>query len=290
MTKFLSILLLAFALAFTASAQTPLTSTTLSGSVASYTTQFCLASATDVVTPALSSGTLGSYLLVDSEVSQVTGAGTTSTCFKVKRGIFANANQGGAVSHGSGAKVWVLGQNISTGDPSRPISTAAFFTQRQIQPFEVVSTPAYYSVAAHTSTDTNGGVFYGAIEVDTNGIFTGACLLNGSTVGTDKRIFMLWDATGALLANTAVAGTTTANASAYQCLAFTSPIALVGPAEYFIGEQANGTTDTFSTYAANSTHSTYPAGTQTGTFGGLPSVTVLTTFTANDGPFMALYQ
>ncbi len=75
---------------------------------------------------------------------------------------------------------------------------------------------------------------------------TGACVLNGATVGTDKWIFALYDSSGALLANTAIAGVTTATASKYQCIAFTATVQVAGPMSYYIAVQGNGTTDTFS--------------------------------------------
>lgn len=288
-TRISQLTLIVCVLSLCAFAQGPLASTTLTGALTSSATTACLASATSVVTPSLALGQLGSVLVVDAEAMQVTAAGPTSTCFKVKRGQYANTVSNVAAAHGNGQKVWVLGQTISTGDTSRPVSTTAFLAQRPFQPFEVMATPSLFGVTAAAVTDVAGKIWYGAMEVDVNTFASGACILNGATVGTDKWIVALYDSTGALLANSALAGTTTAGASQYQCIAFTSPIGLLGPSQYFVALQGNGTTDKFQSYATGAAHSSYPTGSQTGTFGILPSITVTTTFTASVGPLMTLY-
>lgn len=270
-------------------AQNPLSNTTLSGSITASATTVCLASATNVVVPSLAASQLGSFFVMDAEAMQVTGSGPTSTCFKVKRGLLANSVSNAAAPHGNGQKVWVLGQSISTGDTSRPISTSAFLTQRSYQPFEVLATPSLFGVATTSVTDVAGKIFYGAIEVDMSTFVSGACLLNGATVTTDKHIYALFDATGNLLANTTLAGTSDAGASQYQCLSFTSPVALAGPAQYFVAIQGNGTTDNFQAYGTGGAHTSYPTGSQTGSFGVLAPITITTTFTAAVGPLMTLF-
>jgi hypothetical protein len=258
-------------------AQSPLSSTTLSG-------------AANIVTPSLAGGNLGSILLVDAEAIQVTAAGLSSTCFNVKRGLFATSQSNSAKNHASGQTVWVFGITISTGDPSRPISTAEFLSQKPYQPFYLAATPTLVGGAASTSvSDVAGKIWYDALEVDFNSVFTGACVNNGATVGTDKWIMALYDSTGALIANTALAGTTTAGANQFQCIAFTSPVALLGPAEYFVALQGNGTTDNFKAYATGGAQTSYPTGSQTGTFGTLPAITVTNSFTTAVGPVATLF-
>jgi len=263
-------------------------STTLTTSLTSSQNVVCVASATGISVPSLAGGNLGSILLVDSEAMQVTAAGATSTCFKVKRGFYANSTSNAAVAHGNSQKVWVLGLTTSTGDPSRPVSTSQFLAQKPYQPFAVVATPTLFGVATTSVTDVLGKFFYSAIEVDFNMIAQGACVLNGATVTTDKHIYYLWDATGTLIANTALAGVADAgNASIYQCQNFTLPIALQGPAQYFVGVQANGTTDNIQMY--NTGAHNFPTGSQAGTFGTGAAIAVTTTFTAAVGPFMTLF-
>lgn len=119
-------LLLSFGGGNVAFGQATTTSTTLSVAVTANTnTQWCLASATGVVTPSLSSGTAGSILGVDREFAQVTNSGTSSTCFQVKRGQLGST---ASASHSSGATVWVGAPSAGSGDPSRPF-TGAFVTQ-----------------------------------------------------------------------------------------------------------------------------------------------------------------
>ena len=289
--KRISQIILGLALTAPAFAQAPLSFTTLSAALTVSQTNVCLASGTNVSVPSLGGSNTGSYLMVDTEVMRVAAAGTSSTCFNVVRGQIANEFTGYATPHGNGAKVWVLGQVISTGDPSRPISTSAFLSQRTYQPFYVAATPTLFAVAANTATaDVNGTFFISAMEIDQNALFSGACFLQGATITTDKHILYLWDATGTLLANTTLAGTSdnTGTASQYLCISFTSPIALAGPAQFFVGIQGNGTTDTFQSYAAGSHN--YPTTSFTGVFGTPKNfATVPTTFTSNVGPFMQLF-
>ena len=99
------------------------TSTTLSTAVnTASSTQWCLASATGVVVPTVSNSN-GSLLLADREVAQVTGAGFSSTCFKVKRGQMGSV----VASHSAASTVWVGQPATSSGDSSRPFN-GAFIT------------------------------------------------------------------------------------------------------------------------------------------------------------------
>lgn len=284
MTKAIQFGLLFFLAGTLAFGQSAIGSTTLSGAVTSSTTMVCVASATGVVTPSLASAQLGSYLVIDAEITQVAASTLSTTCFKVKRGVLGSM----ADSHGSGAKVWILGQSVSTGDTSRPISAATFLAQKTFRPNKVVGTPNVYSVTPASVTGVAGKIWYSQFVIDDATIATGACVLNGATVGTDKSIVALYDKTGALLANSSTAGTTTATASAYQCIAFANPIGLTA-GHYFLALQTNGTTDNFKAYGTAAMPSSYPTGSQTGTFGTLASITVTTTFTASVGPYMTLY-
>lgn len=99
------------------------TSTTLSTAVnTASSTQWCLASASGVVIPNVASAN-GSLLLADREVAQVTGAGFSSTCFKVKRGQMGSTT----AYHSAATTVWVGQPATSSGDSSRPFN-GAFIT------------------------------------------------------------------------------------------------------------------------------------------------------------------
>jgi hypothetical protein len=153
--------------------------------------------------------------------------------------------------------------------------------------FTTISPPN--AIAANSTTDVSGTVFFSQMIIPAPSVLTGACLLNGATVGTDKRIFVLWDAAGNVVANTTTSGATTATASKYQCVNFNSTVRVYGPMTYYIGIQSNGTTDTYLTYAANSAPNNYGTGTKAGAFGTVPGITPSLTFTANQGPIMMVY-
>jgi hypothetical protein len=119
--------------------------------------------------------------------------------------------------------------------------------------------------------------------------WTGAGILNGTTVGTHNVLTALYGSNGALLANSAVAGVLSAGASVMQNIAYTAPITLV-PGRYFLGFQFSGTTPTpRHLLAANG--SNVCTGTQAGVFGTVPSAltTIPVTFTTAVGPICQLY-
>lgn len=284
-------LLLGASLSF---AQQAIGVTTLSGALSggspstTATTVVCLGSGSSVVLPSLASGTTGSILAIDNEFMQVVSAALASNCFNVKRGLYANSSSNSATAHSAGANVWILQATISTGDTSRPTSTAEFLSQKPYQPFYQAFTPPTSLVGTTATTLTSGKTFYGAIEVDFNSIFNGICVLNGGTVG-GELVVAVYNAQGALIANSATAGTAQGTASQYACVPFTSPQALVGPAQYWVAVQGNGTGNV-QMYAAGGVWSSYPTGALTGTFGTvLSSITVTNSFTAAEGPYATLY-
>jgi hypothetical protein len=100
--------------------QATTTSTTLSSAVTANTAQqICVASATGIAAPIMSAA--GTYLVVDREAVQVASAGSSSTCWNVKRGQLGTS---AGSAHLSGAKVWVGNVATGTGDTSRPFSGA----------------------------------------------------------------------------------------------------------------------------------------------------------------------
>lgn len=318
------------ALATCAFGQLTTTSTTLSASIpANTTSQWCVASSTGISANSVSGA--GTYLFVDREVAQVVSAGTSSTCWNVKRGqLGTSANY----AHANAATVWVGNVATGTGDPSRPFAggvltnnvpsgtcvasqqyslpvviygpnnsayagslarciggywqVGASQTQPQ-QPFTAFGTPQY-GVAGVSTTQVAGTIWFSQILIPTNATLTGACVLNGATVGTDKYIVAIYDAAGVLLANSATAGTTTSGASLYQCIAFTSTVAVTGPSSYFVAIQTNGTTDNFITYKTGGAPTKFGTQSQTGSFGTLAAMTTpTTTFTTAKGPEMIVY-
>lgn len=333
MKTFIKSTLILFALCAASFGQKATTSTTLSAAITGNAPgQWCLASATGVVLPSLAASQNGSYLSADKEIVQVTSAGSTSTCFNVKRGTLATS---AAYSHASGAKVWIGQPATGTGDTSRPFSGGAFApnipsgtctasaqytlpiivygvlgggtavtpyncvggywvagegTNPSTVPFTSFATfPVPPATTATSVTDVAGTIWSVQLSVPFNATLTGACVLNGATVGTDKWIVALYDSTGSLVANSALAGTTTAGASIMQCLAFTSTVAVYGPGTYYLALQGNGTTDNFKSYAAGQAPTNYGTNSQTGAFGTLAAITPSITFTVNKGPIGSVY-
>lgn len=257
-------------------------STTLSTSLPVNQTFACVASATGIVVPSLATGVLGSVFFVDNEAMQVTGAGITSTCFRVKRGILGTP----AFPHPNSSVVWIGNPSTSSGDPSRPLFTNLFPVETANTQGSSTPTP----VGAITSTASVAGtIYFSQIIVQYNQVAQGACVLNGGTVGTDNHMVYLWDWQGNLLANSAVAGALAANVSLYQCFAFTTPVELSGPMPYFVGVQSNGTTATLGLYVTGNVNSSWPTGSVTGTFGTVKNIVPTNTFTTAKGPVVQLF-
>lgn len=140
-----------------------------------------------------------------------------------------------------------------------------------------------------TNTTMVAGTLY-RCEIQTVALtsWTGIGILNGATVGTNNGLVAIYDSAGNFIQSSAVAGTVTAGANAFQNRAFISPV-LLPPGRYFVAYQTNGTTDTIRTWAAANGGNQMTAS-STGTFGTLPtSFTPPTTFTADVGPIARLY-
>jgi hypothetical protein len=177
--------------------------------------------------------------------------------------------------------VWSTGLLPGSADPQ--VSYA--------QPYSAISTFAGpNSVAVNEATDVSGQFWFSQIFIPANVKLTGACQLNGNGTLADKMLFVLWDDTGAVLANTALAGVTQSGTAVYQCQPFVTAVNVTGPRTYFIGAQGNGTTAaSLALYASGSAPTNYGTGTKAGTFGTLATITPTVTFTANKGPIMTVY-
>lgn len=153
-----------------------------------------------------------------------------------------------------------------------------------------VSGTRYYSsidVAAPNPSSADGG----ADQLSPVATITGIQLLVGSVGGTDSWIVELHDATGALVATSATAGTTAGTAATWQQIPFTSTVALV-PGLYYVAVQSNGTTAHPAVYnfpAPVAATALLTTGSATGVFGTGASITPPTTYTAGLGPLALLY-
>jgi hypothetical protein len=156
---------------------------------------------------------------------------------------------------------------------------------------------------AYSALNTNGtapaaatDMYCTELDVPYSKFVTGLGVLNGTTVGTDKHLMILYDGSGNLVANSATAGALSATASVYQQYAFVNSAQtvtkyyVVGPAKYYGCMQTNGTTATvrMTITGTNDTQTTSQTAGQT--FGTIAATfTVPTTFTTAVGPYMELY-
>ncbi len=146
------------------------------------------------------------------------------------------------------------------------------------------------AVANATSATPSATVVYmSEIFVPHNETITGIAVLNAATVGTNKWIFALFDSTGAVVANTALAGVTTSGASVFQKIAFTGTYAAKGPKTYWIGAYMNGTTDRYYAIPTLGQMDGLAGSVSAQTFGTVASVTLPTSFTADVAPVAYVY-
>ena len=133
----------------------------------------------------------------------------------------------------------------------------------------------------NNTTPVAGTIYIAQLNLPAFTVTNISCL-NGSAAATDNLISGLYDAKGALVASTALAGVVAAGVNAFQAqIPLISPyVAAAGL--YYVALQANGTTTRFRTITANGAGDLTAS--YTGAFGTLPSITPPTGFTANVGP------
>jgi hypothetical protein len=141
---------------------------------------------------------------------------------------------------------------------------------------------AYGSLGTNT-TPVAGTQYFSEISIPIDFTISSISCLNGTAAATDLLIYGLWNrTTGALLGNTALAGTLAAGTDAFQTISLTTPLA-VDAGNYSVGYQTNGTTTRLRTIAASTYLQTWTHS-DTGTFGTLETQTFPGTFTADKGP------
>ena len=147
---------------------------------------------------------------------------------------------------------------------------------------------AALTAAGTSSVHVAGTLNVSEIFVPHWNVWKGLAVLNGTVVGTDNMLVALYNSTGQLVANSAVAGTLSAGASTFQNRDFLTPV-LLAPGRYFCGVQSNGTTATSNKFVAANGVNVLTAS-STGTFGTVPAtITVPTTFTTAVGCVTQLY-
>lgn len=180
---------------------------------------------------------------------------------------------------------------LSVGSTGLSVTGTSTFTGGVVGNLNRLSTIPIGSVAyaslGSSAVHTAGMIYAAELWLPANKTITGVGVLNGATVGTDDLIFGLANSAGTVVATTALAGTLSSGANAFQEIALTAPYAAVGPARYWVIVQCEGTTATTRRIAA----STYLAftGSDAGVFGTLSSITVPTSTVADVGPIAYVY-
>lgn len=143
-----------------------------------------------------------------------------------------------------------------------------------------------YATNFASNTPVSGSRYYTSLSLGSAGLITGIQYLIGATGGTNNVLVELHNASGALVATSALAGVTVGTASTWQRVAFTVPYA-ADPGTYYIAIQMNGTTARFASYNAPS----LPlfTGSATGVFGTSAAITPPTTYTQAVGPVALVY-
>ncbi len=268
------------------------------------------------------------YLFVDRELMQVKAvSGTTITVIRGMAGTgapshasgalvfvvpasaigvwsgdgFAAASQGPSVPQGSctrsnelylpriqfssGVISDCVGGQWVNGDAAQTSRTTNFELQ-----FPPTGFTAYTSAGTSTAKAANT-MYCTEFDVPYSKYVTGLGVMNGATATTDKEIAVLYDSSGNLLANSAVAGALASGASTYQKRAFTSPYYVVGPAQYFACVQGDsGTTATLNLIVTGTSDYLLTQSYGSQTFATIPAtITPPTTFTTAKGPLFFMY-
>lgn len=139
----------------------------------------------------------------------------------------------------------------------------------------------------NSATNTGGTVYFTEIFVPANISVTGIAIFNGTAVAGNGKV-MLYNSSGvriAISASTAMSGTTT-----YQLIPLTgNPIAVKGPATYFVGATYDTTTHDLRGHAVGAFATGTLASTTYATDSTLTPIVPTTTFTADIGPIATLY-
>lgn len=154
----------------------------------------------------------------------------------------------------------------------------------------IANWPPATATSGTDTTPANGTQFVTSLFAPFGKLVTGVSYLIGSVGGTDKVYAVLYDASGAVLANSSLTsgGATVGTAANQQTLAFTATYQLPGGLMYYLGISINGTTARLRTVAAHTQAGLF-AGSVAQTHGTVAAITAPTTFTADKAPIVFLY-
>lgn len=139
----------------------------------------------------------------------------------------------------------------------------------------------------NNSTPSTTETYITSMFVPCNMTITGVNVFNGSDVTGNTQVGLANAVTGAPIAAAQSAATAGSGTDAYQKIAFATPYAAVGPANYLVCVQYSSATARYNTH----TLGTDPCVVQTGTtFGTMPTISPLpTVFVTNIGNIMSFY-
>ena len=175
---------------------------------------------------------------------------------------------------------WVLGTLPDAGAPQPALLKACSVP---------IGSVAYGSFGTDTTASTTMEYTINFFVPSTM-LATGITNLNGSAVdGASKKIVMLHDMAGNLIANSATAGTAATGNDAFQAIPFTAATYVIGPAWYFMGLQDDTADVAGIRTVASNTFNGVIAGGLTSVFGTVAGITPPTTFTTAQGMIGCLY-
>jgi hypothetical protein len=166
--------------------------------------------------------------------------------------------------------------------PTGGVASAGGFTA-SCRTFAVGGNPAMLAADGNNSTPVITEQYVSEIFVPYNCTATGVSVFNGSDV-TGNVLVGLGNTAGAVLATSAA--TAGSGTDAYQRVAFTAPLALKGPATYYVLTQYSSATARYNTHAVGNFGCVADTG---NTFGTLTSFTPPTTFVTNVCNIASLY-
>jgi len=146
------------------------------------------------------------------------------------------------------------------------------------------------ATAGNDTAPTSGPRWWTEVQIPYKVELTGINYLIGSVGGTDSVVVELYNSGGTVVARSISRDTEIADlvgtAANFQSVAFSS-VYTADPGKYYISLQFNGTTARFRTYTVPG--SPFVTDTSAGTFKTGASLTLVTTFTANQGPIASVY-
>ena len=146
------------------------------------------------------------------------------------------------------------------------------------------------ATAGNDTAPTSGPRWWTEVQIPYKVELTGINYLIGSVGGTDSVVVELYNSAGTVVARSIARDTEVADlvgtSANFQSVTFSS-VYTADPGKYYISLQFNGTTARFRTYTVPG--SPFVTDTTAGTFKTGASITVVTTFTANQGPIASVY-